>query len=794
MISRYLLLLIAGCMLMNIDDSRAAIGTDDEIVREPELQQQLLMALHAKGPAYLPRTEHLDEAGAPLFVNRLILESSPYLLQHAHNPVDWYPWGEDAFAKAQKENKPVFLSIGYSTCHWCHVMERESFENTAIADILNRHFVSIKVDRESHPDVDAVYMDAVQLIAGHGGWPMSSFLTPDGKTFHAGTYYHPEQFKQLLQQIHSFWLKDEQKLRKQADSIALSVNRISASHQQADTVGSKAVSATVADIMTRYDDLQYGFSQAPKFPNESFLYLLLSHLQRENDPAVKQALVNTLEAMANGGMYDQIGGGFHRYSTDNEWLVPHFEKMLYNQANLARIYLQAWQLTGDTFFADVVRQTLDYVLREMTGDGGAFYSATDADTGEEEGLYFIWTPAQIRRLLDEQDAAFAMDFYRITEQGNFEGANILHRSVSLAEYATQRQRDPAAVKMQLDKVNQQLLQGRAHRLAPLRDDKVITAWNGMMITTLAMAGDILNEPEYLQAAERAAKYLLNTNRAADGRLWRLSLHAQATVAAAQEDYAYLAEALLVLFDITADQQWLDKSIELADFMLEDFQDIDNGGFYLGREDRVVTGMGRAKDIFDGAIASGNSVAFHVLQKLSRRTDNTAYLQAAEKMLAAHASKIGSYPASFAYLISGVNDYLNGESGAHQYAAQGAIRVDALIKDNELVIDINMQPGWHINSHKPLQDYLLATQLQPAGQSVEIFRLENVRYPQALMLSTGFEKMPLALYQGKVSVRADIVVLNSEDSFSVSAVELALQACNDKLCLPPERLQLLPLQR
>ena len=399
--------------------STAYADNPPNVLQSAALQQQLQAALAAKGGEYRPRTEHLHPDGSPLYTNRLILEDSPYLLQHAHNPVDWHPWGPAAFTKARAENKPVFLSIGYSTCHWCHVMERESFENLEVARFLNEHFVAIKIDGERRPDIDSIYMTAVQLITGRGGWPMSSFLNLEAETFFGGTYFPRDQFLDLLERVEVAWREDRQEVEQQASLVAAKVRSVTRSADVAGTVDDDVVQTAVAGWQRQHDALLGGFGVAPKFPNEPRYLFLLDHALRTDDKDTRDLIHFDLQAMARGGIFDQVGGGFHRYSTDPEWLVPHFEKMLYNQAQLARVYAQGWRLTGDENLARVARQTLDYVLRDMTAADGGFYSATDADSPGGEGLFFLWTPEQMRTALTPANADLAIEFFGVTASGNF---------------------------------------------------------------------------------------------------------------------------------------------------------------------------------------------------------------------------------------------------------------------------------------------------------------------------------------------------------------------------------------
>ncbi|KRT55053.1 thioredoxin domain-containing protein [endosymbiont of Ridgeia piscesae] len=772
-----------------------------QVTRPMQIQQQLEAAYLAKGVGYHPRTEHLEADGKPRYLNRLILEDSPYLLQHAHNPVDWYPWGEAAFAKAKRENKPIFLSIGYSTCHWCHVMERESFENESIARFLNKHFVAIKVDRESHPDIDETYMTAVMLMTGSGGWPMSSLLTPDGKPFFGGTYFPPQQFASVLQQIQAIWEERPEDARQQAERVAKAVEAANSQRGKAKALDSQAADKAVAQMLRSFDELQGGFSQAPKFPHEPWLFLLLDQLQRQPHPEALQALEVTLDAMARGGIYDQAGGGFHRYSTDNEWLVPHFEKMLYNQAQLARIYLLAWRLTGKEQYRRVVTQTLDYVLREMTAPSGGFYSATDADSAGEEGLFFTWIPAEIRDALEPRDAGLAIELYAISERGNFEGRNILHLPQSLEEYAETKSMNLEALHQRIDHINQVLRQIREQREHPLRDDKIVTAWNGMMITAFAQAADLLDSDSYRQAAERAAEFLWQHNRKGAGQLWRVHLDGKSSISANQEDYAYLGEGLSYLYDLTGDPKWLSRSRELADAMLARFQEKD-GGFYMSEAgENHFNAMGRPRDGgSDNAIASGSSVALHLLQRLWLRSGHLDYKTAAESLIAYFATNIERQPNGYTYMLSAVDNLNQGERTHRGYAALGGIRLEAGLKpmsDNKQLLELAIQipEGWHINAHQPLGESLIPTELRLANNQRE-WRMTPVTYPSPVQQKLAFQRDPLLVYEGNIQLQATLEHKRTPGNGGATLLdlELQLQACSDEVCLPPETIQLQPIMR
>ena len=781
------LVYIGGIVLASLLTLAPTARADDppSVVQSASLQQRLQAAMAAKHADYQPRTEHLQTDGSPLYTNRLILEDSPYLLQHAHNPVDWYAWGPAAFAKAQVENKPIFLSIGYSTCHWCHVMERESFENLKVARFLNEHFVAIKVDRERRPDIDTVYMTAVQLMTGGGGWPMSSFLNPAGQTFFGGTYFPRAQFLDLLQRIEVVWRENRQSLEQQADQVAARVRAVTRSAGAAGAVDDAAVTRAVATLKKNHDQRLGGFGGAPKFPNEPRYLLLLDEALRADDDDTRGLIRFDLQAMARGGIYDQVGGGFHRYSTDAAWLVPHFEKMLYNQAQLARIYAEAWRLTGDAGLARVARQTLDYVLRDMTAPGGGFYSATDADSSGGEGRFFLWTPEQIRGALSPVNADLAIDLYGVTEAGNFEDANILQLPVSLAEFATQRDMSLSELLARVADIRAGLYANRTRRVHPDRDEKIVTAWNGMMIVALAEAAQILDEPRYRMEALRAAEFLWRSSLRGNSELWRVRFDGRSSVPAMQEDYAWLADGLIHLYDMTEDPRWLERAQELVANMDRLFWDDEAGGYFMNTSATNIATMMRPKDSADGAVPSGNAVALHVLAELLQRTGEDAYRRTANTLLATYANQINRYPSDYSYLLRGAQFLANGAAGPRQYAARGAIRVNAEVRENTLVVDLAIRPGWHINANKTLQEDLIPTVVS-LEKAVPGWRPGALSYPQPVLKTLGFQREVLALYEGQVRITMDLAQTDPAIAAPLIRVALRLQACDDSVCLPPER--------
>ncbi|MDX2503325.1 MAG: DUF255 domain-containing protein [Gammaproteobacteria bacterium] len=776
-----------------------------------ELAKKQLTAYQNRGSDYKPRTEHFNSDGSPKYINRLIFEESPYLIQHAHNPVDWYAWGTEAFEKARRENKPIFLSIGYSTCHWCHVMERESFDNENIADYLNKHFVAIKVDRERRPDVDKIYMTALMLLKGSGGWPMSSVLTPQGKPFFSGTYLPPESFLQVLQRVTELWQREEQQLRAIGDKVSAAVQNRQRGLKQAEHIGRERVQIAVITILNRYDELQGGFSTAPKFPNETYLFLLLDTVIREQDQETLDALHLTMNMMAQGGIYDQVGGGFHRYSTDNEWLVPHFEKMLYNQAHLGRSYLQLYEITREKAFKRVVTQTLDYVLRDMLDENGGFYSASDADSEGEEGKFFLWSVEELEQGLNPALAKLAIALYGVTKEGNFSeqtgsetaetgnpGTSILHLPDSIAEFAGVNKLELNQLYLDVDSIRETLYQQRNKRIAPTIDRKIVTAWNGMMITTLARAGKQLDRPVYLNAARKAGDYLWQTHhfQKQTSGLWRASLNGRASVAAIQADYAYLAQGYLALFDATQEKQWLERSQQLTKEMIQLFWDKEDGAFYMGVQDQDVPLFDRPKDIYDAAIPSANAIALEVLAQLYHRTGNDYYHVKAMALIASLSSRIKTSPASFAYFLMAVNQLNFGELLSIQYGGKGHVRIEQKIHSQEshrieLDIHFTIDKNWHINSRYPLDEDLVATSVSLDKKVKEQWKIIRAEYPQGEKVTLKFNDSPLSLYKNTATIKLVLESVGTSDRKGNASQPVALplhiayQSCSDKVCLTPE---------
>lgn len=749
---------------------------------DPELREKLLAEVIAKGSEYEPRTEHLFDDGSPVYTNRLILEDSPYLIQHAHNPVNWYPWGPEAFAAAKAQNKPVFLSIGYATCHWCHVMERESFENVTVAENMNANYISIKIDREQLPDIDAMYMTAVMMINGSGGWPMSSWLDAEGQPFFGGTYYPADTFNQLLNRVTELWETDKSSLLTQAMQVSEAMRKVNQTSSAARDVGEVEIKAAYESALSSYDESNGGFGEAPKFPRESTLYFLLDKFQRDQNPEALTAVDGTLKKMAAGGIHDHIGGGFHRYAVDSQWLVPHFEKMLYNQALLARNYAQAWTLTGNLEHKRTSTRILDYVLREMRNDDGLFYSATDADSEGEEGRFFVWTPEELVSVLGKADAAKAIAVWNVHGEGNFEGHSILHNQRNYSELAEFFNQEESELVDEIDQWSQKLLEARQSREKPLLDSKVLTSWNSMMITAFAEGSGYLNNTDYLEAAVSAATELWDKMHRGDGRLFRSLYEGRSSIDGTQPDYAYFAESLIALYDATGNPEWLSKAIVLTDEMHNQFWDVNGGGYFMGGAEVAGTSVAvRAKDIHDNSLPAGNSVALRVLAKLANRSSEPRFENRADELITALSANIEQSPAAFYYFLLGASEHLQGESGSYQFAARGFVKTKVDVLDDKITIDVEMAPGWHINSDKPNQDYLIPTKLSIGDGKI----LSEVNYPSPITTVLSFENTELSLFEGNAQITA---ALPNSIKQGIE-LQLQLQACNDKHCLPPETVPL-----
>ena len=617
--------------------------------------------------------------------NRLADETSPYLLQHKDNPVDWYPWGEEALSRARDEDKAILLSVGYSACHWCHVMERESFEDEGTASIMNEHFVNIKVDREERPDIDSIFMSAVQALTRHGGWPMTVFLTPEGAPFYGGTYFPPTprhglpSFQQLLVSLADAYENRRDEVLKSADGVREHLQAITgAAIPRAETPEPEILDAAARALFSELDRRSGGFGGAPKFPQAMNLEVLLRHHHRTGDEASLSGVELTLRKMADGGIYDHLGGGFARYSVDAYWLVPHFEKMLYDNALLSRIYLEAFQATGDPFYRRISEETLDYVLRDMTSPEGGFYSAEDADSEGEEGKFYVWTPEEVRDVLDPEDAELAMRFWDVTERGNFEGRSILNVPRPPEAVAAGFSLSEAELWRRISAIRAKLFEAREERVRPARDEKILAAWNGLMLRSLALAARVTGREDYREAAGRNAAFILEKLKE-DGRLHRSYKDGRSRFNGYLEDYAMVADGLVALYEATFEVRWLSAAGELCDAMNELFWDEERSTFYDTPADHENL-LTRPRDVYDNAAPSGTSVAADVLLRLSLLLDRDDYRVRAETVLDSLSGGMEKAPSAFGRLLAALDFHLSRPK-------EVAIAGDPGSEDTEALMDV-----------------------------------------------------------------------------------------------------------
>lgn len=744
--------------------------------------------------------------------NRLIKESSPYLRQHAYNPVDWYPWGKEAFEKAKRENKPILLSVGYSTCHWCHVMARESYSDKDIAKILNEQFVAIKVDRERRPDVDETYILATEIAAGQAGWPNNVFLTPDLKPFVGGTYFPPDAFKQLLAQISLRWVTDETLLRQEGDRIAGLVHRIMTHRVAAADVTPEALTGIIAKTVALFDKTHGGVAGRQKFPRENLLLFLLDMAEKHGNGDALRAATQTLDAMIQGGIRDQVGGGFHRYTVDPKWVVPHFEKMLYNQAQIGRALVQAYRITSKERYKRAALELFDFVKRDMTATQGGFYSAYDADSkrpdGEtEEGFFYLWTEDELNAALGKSDGAFANRVFGTTFEGNFEGSNILLQPKFLAEIALDEKTTIDVVAARLKDIKAKLRVVRAERAAPHRDDKQLTAWNGLMIRALAEGALTFRDKSLKEAALKAATFFwrdMGANEAAAPKgqagLKRYFFDGKASLAATQPDYAMLALGFISVYDATRDKAWLQRAASLAAQMDKLFLDKKTNDYYLTA---AGGGFYRPKVLSDGDIPSGSAAAVELYAKLARRELSPEHRAKSEAVLAAISGAAMQQPTAYAYALRAADELLRSETGSERYIARGRVRIRAQLQDDGETIKVAMSiaDGWHINAHKPLEDYFIPTVIAPSRQADTKQSLTNpvmknaatagsaaelvVTYPKPLEKKLGFNEKPLALYEGDIDLTARLQAAGPVPA----QITLTAQTCSDEICLEPETINL-----
>lgn len=752
-----------------------------------QLEQELRAIEAIKHGSYDKRTEHLGEDGKALFINRLIKEDSPYLLQHAHNPVNWFPWGAEAFEIARAEIKPVFLSIGYSTCHWCHVMEVESFDNVEVAKVLNKHFISIKMDREQYPDIDEIYMTAVQIISGHGGWPMSNFLLPDGKPFFAATYFPPENFLRLLDQITSAWSDRYDELQKSADSVHRGVQKILSN--KTEVQGNSVSELQLVEALIGREDEQWGgLAGAPKFPQEPILLYLTDFASRRGNSAAHDFVSRALDGMGKGGIHDQVAGGFHRYSVDEEWLVPHFEKMLYNQSQLGLVYLRGWLLGRQPFHERICRRLLDYVLRDMEIPEGGFYSATDADSEGEEGTFFVWSPEQISSALTTDQASMITEVFGVTSFGNFEGANILRLDQNL-EFWQEKYGDEFLA--ELDNALNSLYQSREERPHPIRDDKRIVAWCAAMCSTLIQAYQIFGEIRWYESAKKAVDHMLTTNLKDHAELTRIYLNGDVSIPAQLEDYVNLIQTLVLLFDSSRESQYLNQAFALMDAVIDNFWDEESAGLFLGPAQQDGPVLVRSRSAGDGAELSAAATALECLWSLEQRaalveksTEVISYRETRHAALAALRPVVDDSPLNHTSVLRVLAMFEHGSLAPIQYVNEGLLRVQASLDDEGFCCSIkcSMLADWHLTAPDARGESF--SPLSVEIENTDEWQLESIDYPDSTeSLDSVSGEIPI--YSGDIEV--NLKLRRQENCQHGVGIVVNYQLCDNRQCLLPAQL-------
>lgn len=716
--------------------------------------------------------------------NHLQGARSPYLLQHQFNPVDWYPWGPEALNKAKAENKPIFVSVGYSSCHWCHVMEDESFEDEVIAALLNAHFVSIKIDRESRPDLDEQFMLVTQLLTGGGGWPNSVFLTPGGEPFFAGGYFPPEVFQSIVTQAEQIWRLNPVGVRGEAAKVAGAVRTLLDQKAEARDVTPEVVAGVSHDVLQGLDGFNGGYGVAPKFPRETLFLFLLDQAERTGDARLLKAVTDMLDGMILGGIHDHVGGGFHRYAVDAQWHVPHFEKMIYTQAMTGRLLVRAWSATGAPRYRRAAERLFDHVIRDMRDPGGGFYAAQDADSADPtgakvEGAFYTWTPEQLDALGAEAD--WMRDVFAVTPNGDLDGANVLHLRRLPVELAAQRGLEPSAFLAALDAQLDAMFALRSTRPAPFLDRKIVLSWNAAMIETLAEAAHRLDRPDYYEAATTAAGFILDHMRGPEG-LHRVWFEGSAGTPGQLPDYAGLALALVALHDHAPDRTdaaaWLAQALDLAGEIRRRFGSAQTGYRMVEAADA----LGSLTPVDDTEIPSGNALALTLFARLAQRAQAPELELDGHRLAAALSGHAIQYPEQRGFALKAIEELQHGEAGPVRFVAKGAVRIELrqVRGSDEIAAGLTIADGWHINAHEPLDEYFVPTALSLDGRPVLA-----VEYPDPIIKTLAFNDTPLALYEGSLHLTASAA--GGDDPAAARTARLSLQACSEQICLQPEEL-------
>ena len=706
--------------------------------------------------------------------NPFMIESaSPYLQTHGQDLVRWRPWNEATFAEARRLNRPIMASFGYTACHWCHVMQETHFNDPVLAQLINENYIPVLVDRERHPSLDEAYMLVTEALTQRGGWPNTVFMTPERKPFYGTGYVPTELFQRVLAAVTTGWTEDRQTLIAEGENMATLLTGHMTRKEAARAVTPQVLAGVTKDLTARFDPFSGGIGEAPKFFQQPVLMYLLQQVERTGDKDALNAVELTLRSVLSGGIHDHIEGGFHRYAVDQSWRIPHFEKMLYDQALMGETFVTAYRLTGNPAYAATARKTLDYILADLTDPKGGFYATRDADSEGEEGTYYVWTVGELNEILGPKDAAYAIETFGKVADGEFAGRVILNLD-------TVKQSDRQRINGLIEKLGK----ARAPRIKPRRDEKIVASWNGMTIAGLAAGSIALSEPRYGAAAVKAGDFIWTQMRNADGVLMRSHFNGAAQLEGELEDYAQVARGFLFLYDLTADRVWLDRAEDLATGMVSRFEDPKAGDFYATA---TATGFGRIKPRSDVDQPSGNAIALDVLIRLARRSGKPSYERRAEKTIAALSGLALDAPGAGVSILAAIDQLASGETGSVQYGGNGAVRVTVLPTTEKASVRLSVQvaEGWHINADEPLEDHLIPT-LVDVALIDQALGIAEIQYPAPLRKNLAFNKKPMALFEGNFEITAR---LNNAGEANGSAVAtMQLQTCSDEICLLPETLR------
>lgn len=707
--------------------------------------------------------------------------SSPYLQTHSKDLVRWRPWGEEAFAEARKSNKPIMVSFGYTACHWCHVMQETHFNEPVLSKLINDDYIPVLVDRERRPTLDESYMLVTESLTQRGGWPNTIFMTADRKPFYGTGYVPPELFHQILSAVTTGWQNDHDTLLAEADQMATLLTTFMTRKEAARAITPQVLADATRDIAALFDPFSGGIGTAPKFFQQPVLMFLLQQAERNSDATALAAVELTLQSVLSGGIHDHIEGGFHRYAVDQQWRVPHFEKMLYDQALMSETFTDAYRLTGKPEYGDTARKTFDYILADLTSEKGGFFATRDADSEGEEGTYYVWSEEELVNLLGAEDAAFAVETFDTVADGELAGKVIINFD---------NVEDPD--RPRIEKILDTLGKTRATRQKPRRDEKIVASWNGMTIASLAQASTVLSEPRYGAAAVKAGEFIWNAMRHSDGTLMRTYFGETGEIDGELEDYAHVARSFLFLFDLTMDRIWLERAESLAETMTTRFEDPEAGDFFSTADN---AGFGRIKSRSDVDQPSGNAVALDVLVRLARRTANPDYARKAEKTVAALSGLALKSPAGGVSILGAADRLASGETGSIQYGGNGAVRVEVMPSDKDDLVHLRLHvaDGWHINADQPLEDHLIPTLMDLSDGRGSTEKTESgassaqITYPEPAIKSLKFNSKPMALFEGSFDILARLDADKSDGATRVAILQL--QTCSDEICLLPETLRL-----